>query len=111
MKLSEVKGERTFEVIADLVEPIANLAEDKAVMAFFEKKQCPKGKTAREFTIERIRKALPALMRDHKDDIVLILSTIEGVTTEEYTSNLNMAKLMGDVYSLVTDEEFLSFLS
>lgn len=111
MKLSDVKGERTFEVVADLIEPIANLAQDKAVMALFERKNCPKGKTPQEFMLERVKKAVPALMRDHKSDLVLVLSTIEGTSAEEYAESLNLAKLLGDVYDLMTDEEFLSFLS
>lgn len=29
MKLSDIKGERTLEVIADIINPIANIAEDE----------------------------------------------------------------------------------
>ena len=110
MKLSDVKGERTLDVIADIIEPISNIASDKEAMALFEKKKTPKGMNSREFFLKRVGKSVPVLLKDHKDDVIQILSTIEGVTVEEYTAELNMAKLVSDVMELLTDEEFLSFL-
>lgn len=111
MKLSDIKGERTLEVVADLVDPIANIAKDKEAMKLFEKKTCPKGKTQKQFFIERVQASLPAMMKNHKQDIIKILSTIEGVSEEEYTDSLNLAKLISDCVELITDEEFLAFLS
>lgn len=111
MKLGDVKGERTLDVLADLIGPIANIAMDGNAAKFFERGGCPEGKDPREFALEKARDMLPALIRDHKGDLVEILATIKGVEPKEYAEGLNLAVLASDVAELLTDEEFLAFLS
>ena len=106
MKLSEIKGERTLDVIADIIDPIANIAEDEAASALFKREKLPDGMTAKKFLLQRARKALPALLKGHKSDIISIMSTIEGTTPEEYTASLNLVKLTKDAIDLLTDEAF-----
>ena len=111
MKLSDVKGDRVLDVIADLIDPIANIAQDKNVAEMFKRKAVPEGMEAREFFAARMRKGMPALLKGHKHDIIAILAAIEGVTPDEYTDALNLAKLFTDTMELITDEAFIDFLS
>lgn len=111
MKLSDIKGERVFDVIADIIDPIANIAQDKDVAGMFKRTAVPEGMKARDFFAERMRKGMPALLKGHKQDIIAILATIEGVTPEQYTDTLDLAKLFTDAMELVTDNAFLDFLS
>ena len=106
MKLSDIKGERTLEVIADIIDPIANIAEDEESSALFKREKLPDGLTAKKFLLQRARKAVPSLLKGHKGDIISILSTIEGITKEEYTASLNLVKLAKDAIDLLTDEAF-----
>lgn len=106
MKLSDIKGERTFDVIADVIDPIANIAEDEAASNLFRKKKLPDGMTKKEFFIQRARKCVPALLRGHRDDIIAILAAIEGVPPDAYTETLNLVKLTSDVVDLLTDDAF-----
>ena len=64
------------------------------------------GMTAKEFVTQRARKALPALLKGHKGDIIAILASIEGVSAESYKGALNLVKLMRDATELLTDEAF-----
>lgn len=111
MKLSDIKGDRVFEVIAEIIEPIANIAENKQVAALFKREKCPDGLTSGQFFMQRLKTALPALMTDNKDDLVTILASIKGQGKDEYIENVNMASLASDVFELMSDEEFLGFLS
>lgn len=111
MKLSDVKGERTLDVIADLIDPIANIAQDKDVAKMFKREKVPEGMEANEFFAQRMRAGMPVLLRGHKQDIIKILATIEGVTPEEYAEEMNLVKLIRDFTELVTDETFLGFLA
>lgn len=111
MKLSEVKGDRTLDVIADIIDPIANIVQDKDIAAMFKREAVPESMEAREFFAARMRAGMPALLKGHKSDIITILAAIEGVTPEQYAASLNLAKLFTDVMELVTDDAFLSFLS
>lgn len=111
MKLSEVKGYRVLDVIADVIDPIANIAQDGDVAAMFRREAVPEGMGQREFFAARMRAGLPALLRGHKSDIVAILAAIEGVPPEQYAASLDLAKLFTDVMELLTDDAFLDFLS
>lgn len=106
MRLSDIKGERTLDVIADIIDPIANIAEDEVASELFKREKLPEGMTANKFLLQRARKAAPALLKGHKGDIISILSTIEGTTPEAYTGTLNLVKLIKDTIDLLTDEAF-----
>lgn len=110
MKLSDIKGERTFDVIADVIGPISSIAEDENAMELFKAKDVPDGMTPQQFFAKRVKKSAPALLRDHKQDVIAILAAIDGVTPEEYAETLNLAKLLGDMVELMTDETILDFL-
>lgn len=111
MKLSDIKGDRVLDVIADVIDPIANMVQDKDVAAMFKRKAVPEGTDARDFFAERMRKGLPILLKGHKADIIAIMAAIEGVTPEQYAASLDFPKLFTDAMELVTDDAFLDFLS
>lgn len=106
MRLSDIQGERVFDVIADIIDPVANIAQDDDAASFFKREKLPEGMTAKEFMTQRARKALPALLKGHKSDIIAILASIEGVSAESYKGALNLVKLMRDATELLTDEAF-----
>lgn len=106
MRLSDIKGERTLEVIADIIDPIANIAEDEEASSLFKREKLPEGMTAKKFLLQRARKAAPALLKGHKSDIIAILSAIEGTSPEAYAGALNLVKLIKDTVDLLTDEAF-----
>lgn len=106
MRLSDVKGERTLDVIADIIEPICNIAEDEKAAALFRREKLPEGVDARTFTIRRLKKGVPALVKSHKEDIITILSSIEGTSPEDYAGSLDLLKLVKDFTELITDEAF-----
>ena len=111
MKLSDIKGDRVLDVIADTIDPIANMVQDKDVAAMFERKAVPEGMDARDFFAKRMRKGMPVLLKGHKADIIAIMAAIEGVTPGQYAASLDLAKLFTDVMELLTDNAFLDFLS
>ena len=107
MRLSDIKGDRTLEVIAEIIDPIANIAEDEEASSMFKREKLPDGMTAKKFLLKRVRKSLPVLLKGHKADIIAILSAIEGVSAEEYAGALNLVKLVKDCTDLLTDEAFM----
>lgn len=111
MKLSDIKGDRVLDVIADIIDPIANMVQDKDVAAMFKREAVPEGMEARDFFAERMRKGLPILLKGHKADIIAIMAATEGVAPEQYAASLDLPKLLTDVMEIVTDDAFLDFLS
>lgn len=111
MKLSDIKGERVFDVIADIIDPIANIAADDEVAELFKRKAVPNGENPRIFGINRIRTSVPKLIKNHKGDMITILSTIEGVTPVEYAAALSLGKLVNDFIDLLSDDETLALFT
>lgn len=111
MRLSDIKGERAIEVIGELIDPIANIAEDKEASAIFQRKKLPEGMDAKAFVVARLRKGLPVLLRKHKGDVVSILAALEGVTPAEYAETLDLGKVVKDLTELLTDKEFMAFFT
>ena len=110
-KLGEIKGEEAFDVLADIMEPIANIASDKQAAELFGVRNLPKGMEVSEYVIHRLKTAVPALMRNHKEDIVTILAALSNVDREEYFSNLSLPSIINDFSDLMTDPIFNAFFT
>lgn len=111
MRLSNIKGKRTMEVLAEIVEPIANIATDPEASELFKRKPLPEGMEVKEFVIQRLRLGLPALLRRHKNDLLIIMATLEGVDIETYAEGLDFGKLLFSLADLITDEVFAAFFT
>ena len=109
MKLSEIKGERVFDVIAEVIDPIVSIAQDKEAAELFAPKEKPEDMEPWDFFLTRIKKSLPKLLRDHKEEFVTIMAAVNDTTPEKYKKNMTLATLLNDVVELVTDREFVSF--
>lgn len=106
MKLSEIKGERTFDVIADCIGPIANIAADPDAARLFKREKPPEGTDKDDFFREKMLNALPVILKDHKRDLIAIMAALEGVSNKEYAESLTMEKLFSDFMNLLTDGIF-----
>lgn len=107
MKLGELKGERAIEVIADLIAPIANIAEDQKNLRLFmpEKKE---GESDRDASMRDFKEKIPALLRSHKADVLAILAAVNDIDPK----NLSLLDIIKGLVELVDDQDFLSlFLS
>lgn len=111
MRLSDIRGERVFDVIADIIEPACSIAMDPKASELFRRGGCPEGVDPHEYALRKVRESVPPLMRDHRDDMVAILSSIEGTDPDEYVRDLTMPALIKGVYEMLTDEDLLGFLT
>lgn len=111
MRLSEIRGDRVFDVVADITEPLCNIATDEQAAYLFKRVAIPEGMSKEEFALSKVRKAVPYLMREHKTDLTTILAALEGVPVDEYRESMSMASLLKGVYEILTDEDLMAFLS
>lgn len=115
MKLSQIKGADAIDVLARIIEPIANIALDKEALEAIKLKPVEKeGKTPeqiRELALQRIREAIPAMLGNHRMDICEIMAAINGKTCDEYVNELTFGKLLKDCMDVLTDNELLSFFN
>lgn len=111
VKLSDIRGERVFDVIAEVMGPIANIALDEDAARMFRRETPPDGVTPWQLFLGRLRDSLPVLCTTHRDDLVSILAAISGVPRDEYMDGLTLGGLFSDMIELVTDTEFVSFFA
>ena len=107
MKLSELKGERAVEVIADLIAPIANIAEDQKNLQLFRAEK-QDGESNHDMAVRDMKKKIPVLLKTHKKDVVDILCAVNGSDPDD----LSILDIIRGVIDLANDKDFLSlFLS
>lgn len=104
MKLTDIKGDRAIDVAAEMIDPIINIASDESAADLFRRRGLPEGMSVREFAFKRLKSGLPALLKNHKDDVVQILSIIKDEPREEILKNMTVMSIINDVLDLMTDD-------
>lgn len=115
MKLSQIKGADAVDVLARIIQPIANIALDKSTMQALQLSVANRADldddALRELAVNRLKSAIPALLIAHRDDVIEIIAAINQQDVDEYTDGLTFAKLLADVMDVLTDQELMSFFS
>ena len=111
MKLTDIKGERAMDVAAELITPIINIASDESAADLFRRRKLPDNMSLKEFALTRLNAGLPILLKNHKDDVVTILSLIKGETKEEIMENMTVISLVNDISDMMTDDLLRVFFS
>ena len=95
MKLSDIKGEKAIEVLADLLEPVAEIMADKEVVALVRSGQK--------------LKAVSAALKKHKKACLTILALTDGEDPETYSPSILAIPMKG--VELLNDPELMSLFS
>ena len=106
MKLSDIKGERAIEVIADLIEPIANIATDKECSDLFSVKPV-KGEEKNVTAKKHLVKKVPSLLKTHKHDVIKIIATLDGKSVDD----MNVFSITAALIGFVQDEALIELFT
>lgn len=104
-KLSEITMEQGLDIVADILAPIMNIAEDETVRDFFTKEKPQEGENAIQMALRRIKSSLPALIKKHKEDLIVIMAALNTQTVDEYKQSKGFMGLVKDVVSIANDED------
>jgi hypothetical protein len=95
MKLSEVKGEKALDMLADLIEPIMEIIEDKEVSKILKSRY---NKDKADSTKIILGRAVSAAIKNHKKAVITILATLDDIPVDQYECNLlSLPKKMMDI--------------
>lgn len=107
MKLSELKGEKAIEVIADLIAPVTSIASDQKNLSIFKKHGS--GERSKEEVAKEMSEKIPTLLKTHKKDVLDILCAFNPDAKPE---EMSVYDIINGVSDLLSDKDFLSlFLS
>lgn len=90
-KLCEYQNEEAAEILADLIDPISEIASDKDVKENFKSS---KMKTAK------------IILKKHGKPLIDILSIYEGIPREEY--HVNPIGLVRKTFNILNDKDVMS---
>lgn len=94
MNISEFKNEDAIELLADLIEPTANILSDKAIQSAFMA------------DTNKIKLAKMCL-KTHKKDVIEILAIVNGKTAETY--NCTPVTILRDLLAILNDKDLVDF--
>ena len=105
MKLSEIRGEKALDVMADAMDLAESLSDDESFKALVELIKGREGEGVPRGALSIIAK----LVRAHKKEIVALMASAKGVTYEEYAEG---GEVVADVVELLgSDASVFGFLS
>lgn len=89
MKLSEIKGDRAFDALADIIEPVSTIMTDQEVLDTY--RGAPK--------MELVK----LLLKKHRKAITEIMAILDGVPVEEY--EVSVVSLPVKLLEILNDPE------
>lgn len=113
MKLSDKTTDEVFDILC-VISPLAsNIFGDKALMGILSEKM-PSGQHSvmevYRFAVDKYASLVPIVMRNHREDLLGILATLEGKTVQEIKAQKIMVT-MGQIREAIQDKELMDFLS
>ena len=95
MKISEIRGEYAIDVLADLLDPITEIASDPVV---------------REFILKNDRMGtIKVVLKNHKKQVLSILAMLDGEDVETYKPSL--AEIPMKILEFFNDPVFAPFFA
>lgn len=92
MKLSEVKGEKALDILADLLEPVLEISADEELVSELQSGSRVKG--------------IQLMLKNHKKSVITMLALLNEEDVNTYEPNL--LTLPKTLLELVSDEEVMS---
>lgn len=101
MKLSEFKDEEALDLLADIIEPVGTILEDKEIAKIYEENKSD------GFGIKAKLKLVSVMIRNHKPEVIEILAKLNKQDASEF--HCNVLTLPKELLSLINDPLMIDF--
>lgn len=101
MKLSEFKDEEALDLLADIIEPVGTILEDKEIAKIYEENKSD------GFGIKLKLKLVSVMIRNHKHEVIEILAKLNKQDASEF--HCNVLTLPKELLSLINDPLMMDF--
>lgn len=92
-KMSEIQNEDALDVLVDIIDPLTEICLDKEVKKLTESKNN--------------MGAIKVAIKNHKQAVMQILATLDGVPVEEY--KVNLIQIPTKLFELLNDADMMAF--
>lgn len=90
MRLSDFKGEEAIEVLADMIEPVAEILGDEEIRNSIDGNKV---------------KLVSLILKRHSKDVIQLLAAMERESVEEYEKKINLFTLPMKLMEIVNDPD------
>ena len=98
MKLSDYKGEKALDVLADLIEPATEIMADSEISA------------AVRSGVPKVR-IVKIAIKNHKKAVIEIMAVLEGENPKKYAEKVNLFTLPAKLLEIFNDPELMSLFT
>lgn len=98
MKLSEYKGEKALDMLADLIEPAAAIMADKEIS------------NAVKANLPKI-KIVKTAIKNHKPEVIEIMAILDGADPKEYAEKVTLFTLPAKLLEILNDPDVMSLFT
>lgn len=98
MKLSDYRGEKALDILADLIEPAAAIMADKEIT------------NAVRASLPKI-KIVKMAIKNHKSEVIEILAILDGEDPKEYADKVTLFTLPAKLLEIFNDPELMSLFT
>ena len=112
--ISEMTTQECCEVLCQIAQPVQRIVDDEALMSAVgvalkrdKKKELTFVGTMME-AANRISSAIPVLLRDHQEDVAVIIAAIAGTSTQEVLEQ-NVMTTMAQAREILKDKQLIDF--
>lgn len=98
MKLSEYKGEKALDLLADLIEPAAAIMADKEIT------------NAVRANLPKI-KIVKAAIKNHKAEVIEILAILDGEDPKKYAEKVTLFTLPAKLLEIFNDPDLMNLFT
>lgn len=98
MKLSEYKGEKALDLLADLIEPAAVIMADKEIARLAKANMPP---------IKIVKTAI----KNHKAEVIEILAILDGEDPKEYAEKVTLFTLPAKLLEIFNDPDLMNLFT
>ena len=97
-KLSDFRDEEALDVLAELIDPVVDIASDKEIQKAFE--------AGSEATMADVVKLI---IKGHKRAVMAVMAVLEGVPLEQF--HCNLLTLPSQVMQIMNDSDLKAFFT
>ena len=97
MKLSDYKGEKALDVLADLIDPASEIFGDKEIIDAFRNGKKLKG--------------VKFAIKNHKKSVIELLAILDDEDPEKYAEKINLLTLPVKLLQILNDSELAQTFS
>lgn len=97
MRLSDIKGDEALDVLADILEPAAEILADEQVKVKFQE--------------DSKLKLVSYILKNHKKNVIEIMARLDGEDPATYKYNVNLLTLPRKTLEVLNDPELVNLFT